>query len=63
MKKKSVYDYTLKQWNNWLIENKEPVYRAKQIFDWLYIKRINSFAEMTNLTKDLRKKLVKAYLT
>ncbi|MGD9677859.1 MAG: 23S rRNA (adenine(2503)-C(2))-methyltransferase RlmN [Vulcanibacillus sp.] len=57
MKNKSVYDFTLKQWSNWLNENNEPLYRAKQIFDWLYIKRINTFDEMSNLTKDLRKKL------
>jgi len=34
----------------------EP-YRAKQIAQWLYKKRVNSFEEMTNLSKEARKKL------
>ena len=28
-----------------------------QIYDWLYVKRVNDFAEMTNLSKELRTKL------
>ncbi len=57
MTNKSVYDYTLEQWSNWLADNNEPLFRAKQIFDWLYVKRVKSFAEMSNLSKELRKKL------
>lgn len=36
--------------------NEKP-YRAKQVFDWLYRKRVSSIGEMTNLSKDLREKL------
>ncbi len=57
MTKESIYDYTIEQWNNWLAENNEPLFRAKQIFDWLYVKRVKSFKEMTNLSIELRKKL------
>jgi len=32
-------------------------YRADQIFQWLYQKGVSSFAEMTNLSKELRSKL------
>jgi len=35
----------------------EPSYRARQITDWLYKKRVNSFAEMTDLPQVLRAKL------
>ena len=35
----------------------EPKFRAKQIFDWLHAKQVNSFEEMTNLSKGLREKL------
>ena len=34
----------------------EPLFRANQIFKWLH-KPVNSFSEMTNIPKDLRKKL------
>jgi 23S rRNA (adenine2503-C2)-methyltransferase len=30
-----------------------PAFRARQLLDWLYRKRVESFAEMTNLPKDL----------
>ena len=35
----------------------QPSYRARQIADWLYKKRVNSFAEMTDLPQTLRAKL------
>ena len=35
----------------------EPSYRADQIAHWLYQKRVNSFAEMTDLPQALRTKL------
>ncbi len=35
----------------------QPSYRARQITDWLYKKRVDSFAEMTDLPQILRAKL------
>ncbi|MBL8132059.1 MAG: 23S rRNA (adenine(2503)-C(2))-methyltransferase RlmN [Anaerolineae bacterium] len=35
----------------------EPGYRADQLWDWLYNRRVASFAEMTSLPKGLRDKL------
>ncbi len=35
----------------------EPSYRAKQVYQWLWEKSARTFAEMSNLSKDLRKKL------
>lgn len=57
MNKKNIFDLTLAEWGEWLKDNKEPQYRSKQIFDWLYVKRINKIEEMTNLSKGLRQKL------
>ena len=39
----------------------EPKYRAKQIFQWLHKKYVNSFDEMLNLSKNLRQKLKENY--
>jgi len=39
----------------------EPAFRADQLFDWLYVKRVRSFAEMTNMPKALRAKLEETY--
>ncbi len=35
----------------------EKPFRGKQIFDWLHHRQVESFDEMTNLSKDLREKL------
>lgn len=52
-----IYDYTLEQLQEWTEQNGEPKFRAGQIFDWLYVKRVTSFDEMSNLSKALREKL------
>lgn len=39
----------------------EPAYRADQVYSWLYRKRARSFAEMTDLGKDLRRRLEEAW--
>jgi len=38
-------------------EYREPNYRARQIVDWLYQKRIQSFDEMTDLPREFRDRL------
>ena len=35
----------------------EKKFRAKQIYEWMHVRLVDSFDEMTNLSKDLRKKL------
>lgn len=52
-----IYDLTLEDLQAWAKENGEPAFRAGQVFDWLYVKRVNSYDEMTNLSKGLREKL------
>ncbi|KQO04524.1 23S rRNA (adenine(2503)-C(2))-methyltransferase RlmN [Paenibacillus sp. Leaf72] len=52
-----IYDYTLEQLQDWMKENGEPAFRAGQLYDWLYVKRVTSFEEMSNLSKSLRSKL------
>lgn len=55
--KESVYSLQPKQLEEWLKENGEKPFRAAQIFDWLYNKRVKTFEEMSNLSKGLRDKL------
>ena len=38
-----------------------PAYRARQIVDWLYAKRVRSFDEMTNLPAQVRAALAQKY--
>ena len=52
-----IYDYTLEELQSWMKENDEPAFRAGQLFEWLYVKRVKSFEDMSNLSKALRQKL------
>ena len=53
----SIYGVTINELEKFLISSNEKKYRAGQIIDWLYIKRVNTFIEMTNLSKELITKL------
>ena len=42
----------------------EASFRAKQLFNWIYDKKVTDFSQMSNLSKDLRDKLVdRAYIS
>ena len=53
----NIYNYSLEDLQNYFEEIGESKFRAGQVFDWLYIKRVKSFDVMTNLKKDLIKYL------
>lgn len=55
------YDLTYEEWEAWMRGCGEPAYRASQVFDWLYVKRIDGFDAMTNLPKTLRAKLAEQF--
>ena len=44
-----------------LQERGEPAFRARQILDWLYKKRVRSWDEMSNLSKPLRSWLAETF--
>ncbi|QQE76006.1 23S rRNA (adenine(2503)-C(2))-methyltransferase RlmN [Brevibacillus composti] len=56
-----IYSLTLGEMKDWLTEHGDKAFRAQQIFDWLYVKRVRTFDEMTNLSKDLRQKLQETF--
>lgn len=45
----NIYNITYEELVQFFLDNNEKKYRASQTFDWLYKKRVKSFAEMTNL--------------
>lgn len=47
----NIYDYTLEELQQYLIEKGEKPFRATQIFEWLYRMRVDSFSQMTNISK------------
>ena len=54
---KSIYDFTLQELEEYFIKIGEKKFKANQVYDWLYKKRVTSFDEMTNLKKEVIEKL------
>ena len=57
MARLSGLELTLENWRELLVSLEEPIYRAEQIGDWIYRKKIFTFEGMTNLPRELRSKL------
>ncbi|MFZ1219491.1 MAG: 23S rRNA (adenine(2503)-C(2))-methyltransferase RlmN [Chthoniobacterales bacterium] len=55
--KRSIHSLLLEDVAAFLATHNEKPYRAKQIVDWLYEKRVNSFDEMSDLPQALRDRL------
>ena len=61
MEKKDIRSYTFEQLKNEMEQLGEKAFRSKQIYSWLHEKLVDSFEEMTNLSKTLREKLDSEY--
>ena len=49
---KNIYDYTLEELEEYFLSINEKKFKATQIFEWLYKKRVNSFDSMSNIKKE-----------
>lgn len=49
-----ILSLSLEEIKSFLVKKGEKAFRAKQIYEWLWKKPVNSFDAMTNLSKDLR---------
>lgn len=54
---RSIYDISLKDLEGYLLDNGMKPFHAKQIFRWLYHKRVHSFDEMTDISKKMIEKI------
>jgi len=60
--KKDIRKYNVAQLTEALSEMGEKPYRARQIYEWLWVKSATDFESMTNLSKALRAKLVDSFV-
>ena len=58
---KNIKDYNLEELKKELTKLEEKPFRAEQIFKWLFVDKVKSFDEMTNLSLNLREKLKQNY--
>ncbi len=61
MAKPSIKSLTLDELNEHVASRGAPPYRGKQVTDWLYKKRANSFEEMTDLPSATRSELAERF--
>ena len=57
----SIYNITYKKLEDYFVSIGEKKYKAKQLFDWIYVKRINSFDNISNIKKDVIERLKKDF--
>ncbi|RMD45525.1 MAG: 23S rRNA (adenine(2503)-C(2))-methyltransferase RlmN [Aquificota bacterium] len=57
MERVNLKDFNYKELENWVKEKGWQKFRAKQIAKWIYNKKVSSYDEMTNLSKDIRRYL------
>jgi 23S rRNA (adenine2503-C2)-methyltransferase len=50
----NLYGYTLKMLEEYFFTIDEKKYKANQVFEWIYKRRITHFDEMTNIKKEIR---------
>ena len=53
----NIYNYKLTDLENYFESIGEKKFKARQIYDWLYVKKVNNFKLMTNIKKDLQDRL------
>ena len=58
---RNIYDLTLQELEDYLVSIGEKSFRASQIYEGLYKKRLSSFNEITNISKELRTKLTDTF--
>ena len=50
---RSIYDISYKDLEEFFVNNGYKKFKAKQVYDWLYKKRVNSFTDMYNVSKSV----------
>ena len=53
----NIYNYKLETLEDYFLSIGDKKFKARQIYDWLYIKKVNDFKLMSNIKKELQEKL------
>ena len=57
----NILNFTLEELQNWMKENGESAFRAKQVFSWIY-KDVWNFDDMKNIPGTLKEKLKESFI-
>ncbi|HTI10283.1 MAG TPA: 23S rRNA (adenine(2503)-C(2))-methyltransferase RlmN [Puia sp.] len=59
--KKNIRHLTLSELEQYFESLGEKKFRARQVYEWIWLKQAHSFEAMTNLSKELRQRLVEGF--
>lgn len=57
----NIYDFTMSELEDRLVTKGYKKFNARQVFEWIYKKKVSRFEDMSNLSKKLREYLVNDY--
>ena len=58
-----IFDYKLSDMQEYFVSIGEKKYKAKQIYEWLYKKRVYNFSDMSNISRALQEKMESTFDT
>ncbi len=61
VRKRDIRDLSFAELSEVVADCGQPAFRAKQLYEWITVKNVCSFDEMTNLPKALRERLTEKY--
>ena len=61
MTKIDIKSLSLSELEDSIKELGEPKFRAKQLYEWMHVKKARSYDEMTNISKSLKEKCIEHY--
>ncbi len=59
--KTDIKSLTLEELTECIKELGEPAFRAKQLYEWMHVKQVPSYDEMTNIPKSLKEKCLQTF--
>ena len=57
----SIYNLTKEDLENYFLSINSKKFHADQLFDWLYVKRIKNFSEVTNIRRNILEEIMNNY--
>ncbi|WP_295127931.1 23S rRNA (adenine(2503)-C(2))-methyltransferase RlmN [uncultured Chitinophaga sp.] len=57
MRKQNIRELSLQQLQEYFVKINEKPFRAKQVYEWLWLRHVTDFESMTNISKQLRTSL------
>ncbi|MCB0272293.1 MAG: 23S rRNA (adenine(2503)-C(2))-methyltransferase RlmN [Bdellovibrionales bacterium] len=55
------FSHSIESFTDWVTDHGQPSYRAGQVYEWMFAKKVFDFSQMTNLPENFRKLLIENF--